>query len=62
MARASGDFLLTYDNAAGVLELARQYGFDCEPVAMKNTHHAAMTELLIGRNLAWARMEAVKCV
>ena len=50
-----GDFLMTYDNAEGVRELARRFGFDTELVAMKNTHHAKMTELLIGRNLDWAR-------
>jgi DNA adenine methylase len=63
MAKAAGDFLMTYDNAAGIWELARRHGFDCEPVAMKNTHHTEMTELLIGRNLGWARMEeTAKCV
>jgi hypothetical protein len=29
-----------------------------ELVAMKNTHHAEMTELLIGRKLDWARPDA----
>lgn len=48
-----GDFLMTYDNAQGVLELAEKFGFDTKPVAMKNTHHAEMSELLIGRNLNW---------
>jgi DNA adenine methylase len=62
MAQSSGDFLMTYDNAPGVWELAWRHGFACEPVAMKNTHHAEMTELLIGRNPAWARMENVICV
>lgn len=51
----AGDFLMTYDNAAELRELAAQYGFDTELVAMKSTHHAEMTELLIGRNLDWAR-------
>lgn len=51
----SGDFLMTYDDAQDVRELARKYGFDTELIAMKNTHHAAMKELLIGRNLDWAR-------
>jgi len=55
MTTVTGDFLMTYDNAAGVRELACKYNFDTEPVAMKNTHHAEMTELLIGRNLDWAR-------
>ena len=51
-----GDFLMTYDNADGVRELARKHGFDTELVAMKNTHHARMTELLIGNNLNWLRI------
>ena len=51
----SGDFLMTYDNADGVVELATERQFDMELVAMKNTHHAAMKELLIGRDLKWAR-------
>ena len=50
-----GDFLMTYDDADGVRELAWKHSFDVELVAMKNTHHAEMTELLIGRNLDWAR-------
>jgi len=57
MARVKGEFLITYDDAEGVRELARQSHFDIELVAMKNTHHAKMTELLIGRDLAWARHE-----
>ena len=51
----NGDFLMTYDNAEEIHALAAYYGFDTELVAMKNTHHAEMTELLIGRNLDWAR-------
>lgn len=51
----SGDFLMTYDNTPEVQELADWYGLDTLPVAMKNTHHAQMTELLIGRDLDWAR-------
>ena len=48
-----GDFLMTYDNAEEVKAMARRHGFEMKPVAMKNTHHAEMTELLIGRNLDW---------
>ncbi len=48
-----GDFLMTYDNAEEVRALAEQHGFETKPVAMKNTHHAEMDELLIGRNLDW---------
>jgi len=50
-----GDFLMTYDNVEPVRELANKHGFDTQEVAMKNTHHAVMSELLIGRNLDWAR-------
>jgi DNA adenine methylase len=57
MESVSGDFLMTYDNAYGVSSLANKHGFDTELVAMKNTHHAEMTELLIGRNLNWARLQ-----
>jgi len=57
MKTVAGDFLMTYDNTDGVRELARGYGFDVEAIAMKNTHHAEMTELLIGRNLDWARLD-----
>ena len=48
-----GEFLMTYDNAAGVHELAARYGFATRLVAMKNTHHAQMSELLISQDLAW---------
>ena len=44
---------MTYDNATEVMQLASKHGFQVKPVAMKNTHHAKMTELLIGRNLDW---------
>lgn len=51
----AGDFLMTYDNADGVRELAKKFNFEIQAVAMKNTHHAELNELLIGRNLSWAR-------
>lgn len=51
----AGDFLMTYDEAPEVRDLARQFGFHVETVAMKSTHHAKMRELLIGRNLDWLR-------
>ncbi len=47
------DFLMTYDNAEGVVALARKYNFAVKAISMKNTHHAEMSELLIGRNLDW---------
>jgi DNA adenine methylase len=52
-AELKGDFLMTYDNAAEVCALARKYGFMTKPVAMKNTHHAEMKELLISQDLSW---------
>lgn len=56
VSQIKGDFLMTYDNAEGVRELAARHGFDTELVAMKNTHHATMTELLIGFDLNWLRV------
>jgi DNA adenine methylase len=50
-----GDFLMTYSNNEEVAKLAAQHGLDALPIAMKSTHHANMTELLIGRDLDWAR-------
>ncbi len=49
------DFLMTYDEAEEVRQFARSHHFDLQTVAMKNTHHAKMSELLIGRNLNWVR-------
>jgi DNA adenine methylase len=51
-----GDCLITYDNANEIREIAYRFGLDCEPIAMKSTHHAQMSELLIGRDLWWSRM------
>lgn len=51
--RVKGEFIMTYDNAPEVLELADKYNFQTKPIAMKNTHHAEMTELVVGRDLSW---------
>lgn len=48
-----GDFLMTYDNADDIVAMATRHGFETRAIAMKNTHHAVMNELLIGRNLKW---------
>jgi DNA adenine methylase len=53
MAGVRGDFLMSYDHTSEVVELARRHGFETRGVAMKNTHHAKMQELLIGRDLSW---------
>ncbi len=49
----AGDFLMTYDESQAVKAWANLHRFDWQTVAMKNTHHAKMTELLVGRNLDW---------
>ena len=53
MAGCRGDFLMSYDNTAEMAQLAKRHGFESRPIAMKNTHHARMTELLIGKDLSW---------
>lgn len=55
ISEVAGDFLMTYDDVDQVRKLAERHGLDTELIAMKNTHHAEMTELLIARNLDWAR-------
>ncbi len=52
-ATLAGDFLMTYDYSEELCRMAGAHGFDYRQVAMKNTHHAKMTELLIGRDLSW---------
>lgn len=52
-AEVAGDFLMTYDNVEEVTHLAQKYRFDFRAIAMKNTHHTRLSELLIGRNLSW---------
>ena len=53
--RVKGDFLMTYDDADEVRSLALAYRFETRLVAMSNTHHTTMNELLIGRDLDWVR-------
>ena len=48
-----GDFLITYDNADEVKELACQHKFQLRLIPMKNTHHRIMKELVIGKDLSW---------
>lgn len=55
LSKVKGDVLLTYDNTQEIALLAKEFGFETEAVAMKNTHHAKMTELLIGKDLGWLR-------
>jgi DNA adenine methylase len=51
----AGDFLMTYEDADEVRDLAAKHGFDTEVIAMKTTHHAHLSELLIGPDLSWVR-------
>ena len=50
-----GDFLMTYDDTKQIRKLAEAHGFDVEEVPMKSTKHEIKLELLIGRDLTWAR-------
>lgn len=49
----TGPALLTYDNNPHTQTLADRHGFAAQPVAMRNTHNAPMTELLIAKDLSW---------
>ncbi|MFH1636725.1 MAG: DNA adenine methylase [Chloroflexota bacterium] len=51
--KLAGDFLMTYSNDKTTQQLVRKYQFVMREIAMKNTHHARMTELLISRNFDW---------
>jgi DNA adenine methylase len=57
MTSCSGDFLMSYDNNQEIRDMAHEFGLECQPVRMKNTHHAEMTELLISRNLDWLNVD-----
>jgi hypothetical protein len=38
-----------------ISSLAKEFGFETLAIAMKNTHHARMNELLIGKDLSWLK-------
>lgn len=57
----AGDFIMTYDNSDEVKVLAQKYSLQAKPIPMKNTHHAEMTELVIGRELSWMDDTARVC-
>ena len=48
-----GHFLMTYDDADEVKNMARRHGFEMRAIPMSNTHHATMKELVIGKDLSW---------
>ena len=49
----AGDFLMTYDNADEVKQLARRHAFQMRLILMTNTHNNTMEELVIGKDLSW---------
>jgi len=53
--KIKGDLLMTYDDAEEVRALAVKHRFETRLVAMSNTHHTTMNELLIGRDLDWVK-------
>jgi len=55
ISKVKSDFLMTYDDVEPIRALAEKFGFETHKIPMKNTHHSLMYELLIGRDLAWAR-------
>jgi DNA adenine methylase len=55
--KVKGEFLMTYDDANEVRALARIHRFEMQTIAMNNTHHAMMNELLISKGLAWLGTE-----
>jgi DNA adenine methylase len=57
----AGDFIMTYDNSDEVKNLVQKYSLQAKPIPMKNTHHAEMTELVIGRDLSWMDDTARLC-
>jgi DNA adenine methylase len=53
--RHAGGLLLTYDDSSEVRELARRHELATCPIAMRSTHNAKKSELLISRDLSWVR-------
>lgn len=53
--RARGPLLMTYYDDPEVRRLAVRSGLSLMGVAMRNTHHVEMRELLISDDLSWAR-------
>lgn len=55
VSKFKGDALMTYDDADEVRALAVKHRLETRLVAMNNTHHAVLNELLIGRDLSWLK-------
>lgn len=54
LADSDVDFLMTYDMAPEIIELVNRHGFTAVRVAMKNTHHARLNELVVTRRPVFA--------
>ena len=52
MAAVTGPFMMTYDQDSRVEAMAQERGFAITRVAMNNTHHRQMVELLISQPAA----------
>ncbi len=50
---AKAEVLLTYDKAEEVELLSQKNNFEFKAIAMNNTHHAVMNELIIAKSLDW---------
>lgn len=55
-AQLKGSFLITYDNADEIRQLASASGFQIAEIPMKGTHHSEKTELVISRDLSWLKV------
>ena len=53
VSKVNGDFVMTYDDAEEIEQLAIRFGFSVRRVIMKTTLHYIKYELVIGRNLEW---------
>lgn len=53
ISKVRGDFVMTYDDAEEIEQLAIRFGFSVRRVIMKTTLHYIKYELVIGRNLEW---------
>ena len=50
LADTNADFLMTYDMAPEIVDLVHRHGFTAVRVAMKNSHHARLDELIVTRH------------
>jgi len=55
MKDAEGDVVFTYDSSEDLVKMATSHKFKTKLIPMKNTHHAEMTELIIGKDLKWLK-------